>query len=161
TGLEQALAHRRKIDDQLDKISVRATEFVTLSGKSGRFPITITNGLDTRVTVGVRMRSENPALRIDDIEPTEIGPGQSVTMTVGTDVGGVSNSAVTARLVAPDGKTFGEPTRFSVRSSVVGVIIWIGMGVAGLLVVAAIARRVWRRTRGRPGADEASAGGSP
>lgn len=148
TGIEHARAHRSEIRDQLGKVSVEATEFVTLSGKSGRFPITITNHLDAPVTVGVQTRSDNPSLQIENIEPTEIGPGQSLTVTVDADVGGVSNSAATARLVTPDGKPFGSPTRFSVRSSVVGTIIWIGMGFAGLLVVAAVARRLWRRTRG-------------
>src|SRR5699024_11255386 len=73
--------------------------------------------------------------------------GQSKTVTVHADVGEVSNSRAKARLITPDGEVFGPATKFSVRSSVVGTIIWIGMAVAGVLVVAAVVGQLWRRVR--------------
>lgn len=148
-GTLTAVAQVRRLDARLGKVSVQATPYNTLPGRSGRFPITIRNGLSSPVTVGVHLESTNPSLRIDDVAPSRIGAGQSRTVTVTADVGDVSNSAVVARLTTSSGATFGTPMRFSVRSSAVGTVIWVALGAAGVLLAAALGRRFLRRRRTR------------
>ncbi|UYM07352.1 DUF6049 family protein [Solicola gregarius] len=142
-------------ESQLDKITIDGPGYVSLSGNSGRLPITIHNGLDVPIKVGVAIRAKGERLEIPDMEPKEVAAGQSPSFTIDADIGEVTNTAFMARLVTPNGRRFGEPAEFSVRSSVVGTAIWIGMGIAVVLVVIALARRI-RRRRESPPADEAA-----
>ncbi|KHL10510.1 UNVERIFIED_CONTAM: hypothetical protein LK11_46180 [Mumia flava] len=148
-GLEHAQSQADAVSSILDEVTVSVTSFVTLSGSSGRFPVTITNGLDVPVTVGVRFFSESPSTRIPDVEVTEISPGQSLTTTVTAEAGQATTSAVTASLVTAEGTIVGVPAPFTVRSSVVGRVVWVFLALAVLLVVVAVARRVVRARRRR------------
>jgi len=47
--------------------------------------------------------------------------------------------------VAPNGRTFGRPATFNLRSSVVGAVIWIAFGAGGLFLVLLVVRRLGRR----------------
>ena len=140
-GLQHAEAQAASVERILNRVSVSATSFVTLSGSSGRFPITITNRLSSPVTVGVRFSSDDASATIEDIAPQQISAGRSVTLTVTADVGQATTTAFTAALVTSGGKELGEPARFTVRSSVVGRVIWVFLGLAMLLVVVAVVRR--------------------
>ncbi|MBW9214524.1 hypothetical protein KV102_06660 [Mumia sp. zg.B53] len=141
-GLQHAESQAEAVERILERVSVSASSFVTLSGSSGRFPITITNQLGSPVTVGARFTSDDSAARIDDILPQEVGAGQSVTMTVTADVGQATTTTFGVSLVTTDGSTVGDEVRFTVRSSVVGRVIWVFLGLATLLVVLAVVRRV-------------------
>jgi hypothetical protein len=57
-----------------------------------------------------------------------------------------SSATLTARMVTPDGQAFGTPAVFNVRSSRVGVALWIAIGLAAAFVVVALVRRF----RGHP-----------
>ncbi|QMW66417.1 hypothetical protein H4N58_20210 [Mumia sp. ZJ1417] len=141
-GVQHAEAQAASVERVLDRVSVSASSFVTLSGSSGRFPITITNSLSSPVTVGVRFTSDDASARIEDIAPQQISAGQSVTITVSADVGQATTTTFTAALVTSGGSELSEPARFTVRSSVVGRVIWFFFGLAMLLVVIAVVRRV-------------------
>lgn len=130
---------------QLDRVTIEGPGFVSFSGNSGPLPITIHNGLDVPIEVGVTIRARGQKLSVPNMPAETIQPGQSPSFTVDADIGEVSNTAFEATLTTPDGDTFGRPAEFNVRSSVVGMAIWIGMGVAGLLVVLALARQIRRR----------------
>jgi len=143
---DQALAD---VTRQLQQITIEGPDFVTLSSDSGRFPITITNGLDEPVRVGVRITADDDSLAFDEIEPVELRRGDSTTFTVRTSAADVGVVAVTARLTTPEGRAFGQPATFSLRTSVVGVVVWVALGTAAALVALAIARRLRRRGRGR------------
>lgn len=136
---------RDQIDEQLSQLTIEGPPSFTLSGTQGRFPLTISNNTPYDVSVGVRIQSSNPALTIPDVEPIEISAGERNTLTVNVDVGRQNTSTVTATLVSPQGLTLGEPAVFNVRSSNVGLLIWIAMGLAALLVVVAIGRRLLAR----------------
>jgi hypothetical protein len=56
---------------------------------------------------------------------------------------------VTLQPVSTEGSPLGEPTRVSIRSSRVGFILWIVMGVGGTALFVAIGLRIWRRVRRR------------
>lgn len=142
-------AREGEVRDELSRLTIGGPPSFTLSGTEGRFPLTISNATSHTVEVGVRIDSSNPALTIPDVDPVEIGAGERRTLTVNVDVGRQNTSTVTATLVSADGQLLGDPAVFNVRSSNVGVLIWIAMGLAGLLVVVAIVRRfVLRRGRG-------------
>ncbi|MGH1564362.1 DUF6049 family protein [Mumia sp. DW29H23] len=141
-GVQHAESQAEAVERILDRVSVSASSFVTLSGSSGRFPITITNGLSSPVTVGVRFTADHADARIEDIAPQQISAGQSVTLTVTADVGQATTTTFDASLVTAQGSTLGDDARFTVRSSVVGRVIWVFLALAMLLVVVAVVRRV-------------------
>lgn len=132
-----------RIDAQLDKITIEGPPRVTLSSDSGGFPLTISNGTKEAIRVGVRVDSSNPGLNVPNVEPVEVAADERRTVTVNVDLGNQRSATITATLMAPSSQTFGSPAVFNVRTSTIGVVLWIGFGVAGLLIVAAIVRRFW------------------
>lgn len=141
-GLERSARQLGALRKRADRVSVDTTPVVTLSGKRGRVPLTITNDLGRAVTVGVRIRSDNRALELDDVKPLRIAANQRQTLTVDVNGKQISNSTVTAVLTTPEGKPYGEPIRFNVRSSSVGrTVNYIAMGLAAALVLFAFGRR--------------------
>ncbi|MEV7397954.1 DUF6049 family protein [Aeromicrobium sp. NPDC092404] len=143
TAIAEKLA--REAGAELRRITIKAPPSVTLSSSKGGFPITIRNGTDEAIRVGVSLDSSNPALRIPDVEPVDIGAGERRTVTVDVDLGRQNTTSVTARLRSTDGKAIGLPDEFNVRSSKIGVVLWVAMGLAALLVLAALVRRFSRR----------------
>ncbi len=148
TALWFARATLASVTEQLGRISVEGPDFVTLSSSTGRFPITITNTLDEPVQVGVHITADDPSLHFDDIGPVSLRKDESTTFTVRTSAGKLGVTGVSARLTAPGGRVFGKAASFSLRTSVVGVVVWIALGAAAALVLLAIVRRVLRRDRG-------------
>lgn len=153
-GVKHADDQAASVDRILDRVSVSTSSFVTLSGSSGRFPVTITNELSAPVTVGVHFTADDRSARIEDIEPQQIPAGQSVTLTVSADVGQATTTTFVATLATAEGSLFGDGAAFTLRSSVVGRIIWIFFGFALLLVVVAIARRVVKSRAAASAEDE-------
>jgi hypothetical protein len=156
TGIAIARARAEQAGAELRKIKIEGPPSVTLSSSKGRFPLTITNGTGEAIRVGVSLDSSNPALRVPDVKPIDIGAGDRHTLTVDIDLGRQNTTTLTARLTSPDGKEIGDPSKdFNVRSSKVGIVLWIAMGLAGLLVLAALVRR-FRRQRTRVSSQQAA-----
>lgn len=128
-------------DSVLDAIALEGPDRVTLSSSQGRFPLTISNGSNSPVRVGVRLDSSNPALSLPAVDAVDVAAGERLTITVEVDVGSQSSATVTARLVTPAGETFAMPTVFNVRSSAVGTVLWVAMGLAALFVAITLVRR--------------------
>ena len=149
----QALQHADRqlsaINTQLSRISIDSPSTITLSSRRGGFPLTIANDSKRTVRVALGLDADNPSLELDDIDPVEIAPGERRTVTVEVDLGEQTSSTVTARLLTETGQGFGTPVVFNIRSSNVGLIVWIAMGAAALLVVATWARRFLGRRRRR------------
>lgn len=149
-GIARSTAQLSALRRRADRLSIAAQPVVTLSGKRGRVPFTITNDLGRAVTVGVRIRSDSRALELDDVKPLTIAANQRQTLTVDVNGERISNSTVTAVLTTPDGKPYGEPIEFNVRSSAVGrTVNYIAMGLAAALVVFAFGRRFHTRRKSR------------
>ncbi len=148
TGVAVAAARLRQTRAELDKISIEAPTSVTLSSSKGGFPLTILNDSDSAITVGVDLDSSNPALTIPAVEPVTVGAGDRHTLTVTVDLGDQRTAYLTANLVTADGKDVGKPETFKVRSSSIGIVLWVAMGLAGALVLAALIRRFHRRRTG-------------
>lgn len=148
SGLASARADTDHIADQLRQITIEGPSNVTLSTSEGSFPLTITNGTEYTISVGVRLDPGNPALELPDVAPVEIAPGDRRTVSAEVDVGNQSSTTVTARVVSSSGEVLPtDPAVFNVRSSRVGLFVWIVMGLAAAGVVVSMLRRFRRRRR--------------
>jgi hypothetical protein len=146
-GLAIATARERGTAAELDKITIEGPPSVTLSSSKGGFPLTIRNDTDEAIRIGVGLRSSNPALTFPSVDPVEVGAGERRTLTVQVDLGTQRTTFVTARLMTADSQTIGSTTTFKVRSSSIGVVLWVAMGLAGLFVLLTLARRFHRRRK--------------
>jgi hypothetical protein len=159
-GLATARDRARSARAALEGLSVEGPPAITLSSAEGSFPLTLSNDTDEAVRVGVRISSSNPALSVPAVEPVEVEAGERRTLTVTVDVGEQTSSTLTAQLVTAEGQPVGEADSFNVRSSRVGVALWVLMGAAGLFVLLALTRR-FVRGRGRAKGGEPVERGEP
>ncbi len=134
--------------DELAKIQIEGPPSVTLSSSSGGFPLTIINATSHDVRVGVDLDSSNPALDVPAVKPVNIAAGERQTLTVNIDLGQQSTTQLTASLTTAEGDPIGTPAVFNVRSSQIGVVLWVAIGLAGVLVLVALFRRFHRRRNG-------------
>jgi hypothetical protein len=147
TAVTRELA--RQISSQVARVTVTGPAFVAMSSNSGRFPLTVTNGLDVPVTVKVSLHPLNHALNITPLQPLRLAPGQLLDVEVTTRADGTGLTQVRARLSTLSNRAFGHPLYFNVRATQIGVAIWIAMaaGLATLFISAG--RRIYVRARGR------------
>lgn len=145
TGMTIAATRARRTGAELDKVTIEAPPAVTLSSSKGGFPLTIRNGSESAIRVGIALASSNPALSIPSVKPIDVGPGERHTVTVQVDLGRQRTTYLTARLATEAGQSLGAPTTFKVRSSRIGVVLWVAMGLAGLFVLVTLVHRFHRR----------------
>ncbi|HET6563075.1 MAG TPA: DUF6049 family protein [Marmoricola sp.] len=133
----------------LGRISVRGPSFVTMSGDTGEFDVTLVNGLDQPVTVGLRATVPNANLTLTTPDPVELPPRGRGAMRIDATATDIGIHLVTLQPVTTEGVEIGDPTTLSIRSSRVGLILWIVMGVVGSLLFVLVAIRITRRVRQR------------
>lgn len=117
-GAELLATIQESLQEQTGLVRVLSDGTVTLSGDSGKVPVTIVNDLDRAVTVGVALRGR-PALRLDS-EPlqdvtVEAGRMESIDLTARV-IGGEPLS-VDVQLLGPDGQDYGAPATITVMST--------------------------------------------
>jgi hypothetical protein len=148
----QLISAQAALDQRaLAKVSITGPPFVAMSSNSGRFPLTVTNGLGRPITVGIAVKPADPGLSIAPIAPIRLDAGQQRDVQVVTTADGSGVTSVRARLAVPDpvgGPRFGKAWRFDVRSTQIGLVIWIVMGVGGGVLFVAAGYRIFRRIRG-------------
>lgn len=138
----------RTLRASLAKISVAGTDFVTLSGGSGVVIVSLVNGLQVPVTVGLQARSDSPGVRIDTPKPAQVGAGQRTTVRLGASSRAVGVHQISLTPISETGRHLGTPLVFTLRTSDVGRWIWVVLGGGGALLAFAIARRLVHRIRG-------------
>ncbi|MFD1860131.1 hypothetical protein EHW97_13365 [Aeromicrobium camelliae] len=144
-----------QITESLDGIEVLGPRAVTLSSSQGSFPLTISNPTTLPISVSIALDASNPALDPEALPPVDIAPGERKTVNADIDLGRQTSTTLTAQAMA--GETpIGRPAEFNVRSSQVGVIVWLAMGAAALGVIVAMGRRFSRRGFRRLSDDAAS-----
>lgn len=148
TGVTIARSRARAAGAELSKIKIAAPPSVTLSSSSGAFPLTITNDTKQAIRIGVTLDASNPALTIPRVKPVDIAAGERHTVTVKIDLHEQNTTFLTASLISGNGEPIGVPAVFKVRSSKVGAVLWVAMGLTGALVLVALFRR-FRRRRSR------------
>ena len=121
--------------------------FLALSSGSGRFPLTVTNGLPDPVTVQVRVRADNPAVHVDPIDELQLDPGQRRDIEATARTEGSGLTTVRIQLTTTTSRPVGRPWSFDIRSTQIGLAIWIVMGVGVAILFGAAGRRIYQRIR--------------
>jgi hypothetical protein len=101
------------------------------------------------VTVGLRATAPNTRLSLSTPDPVQLPPRGRGPMRIDATATDIGIHLVTLQPVTSDGAEVGEATRLSIRSSQVGLILWIVMGVAGALLFVLVSLRIARRVRQR------------
>ncbi len=138
-----------RIDSWLDQITVRGPDFVTMSSESGTFQVTIVNGLDQPVTVGLLPSVAGAQLELSTPEPVQLGPQGRAAVQIDARATDIGVHQVVLQPVSESGTRVGSVTTIDVRSSNVGFILWIVMAVGGGLLFVAIVVRLVRRVARR------------
>ena len=147
TGREIATSFVNTNRDMIQSIHLETPNFVTLSSASGRFPISITNGLDAPVTVDLSVTARDPRMTVAPIRPVTLQRDQRVTVTVLTNSRGVGITTLTSRMLTQSGQPFGPVATFQVRTTQIGTLVWVIMGVGAAVLFIAAGRRIVRRVR--------------
>ena len=149
TALSVARSTRSRVIDLMRRVELEGPSFATMSSAEGPIQVTLVNGLDEPVTVGVEARTSSPDLKVVAPDPITLGPGQRAAVRLKASASGVGVHTVTLVAVDSDGSPIGTVTRFSIRTSQVSLVIWVVMGIAGAVLLVAVAFRIARRVRAR------------
>lgn len=144
---QQVLATNDTMRGILGKVRVIGTDFVTLSGGSGTLAVTLVNGLDHPIVVGVEPQTTNQGVTIDSTEPFQMAPGQRTVLRLHAESSGIGVDQIGLTPVTSDGTPLGTPLSFRLRTSQVGNLIWGVLGAGGLLLIVMIGRRIRRGLR--------------
>jgi hypothetical protein len=131
------------------QVSVEGPPFVMMSSDTGPISVTIANDLTEPVTVQIEAVTGSDGLAIASPDPVTLGPGQRAPVRLRADASSIGVHSVTLRATTESGTPLGESVRFTVRTSNVGFVIWLVMGVGGGILLLAILFRIARRVRAR------------
>lgn len=140
-----------ELNVQLGRIRIVSGGVVTMTGRSGRIPLTFQNDLGQTVRVRVRLDSgERLALKGGNGwkrgQDVPVPPGASTLVIQGkATIGGLF--PVKVELLAADGTALGAATTLRVRSTAYGAVALAVTGVAFGLLLVASATRLWQRRR--------------
>ncbi|HYO40586.1 MAG TPA: DUF6049 family protein [Nocardioidaceae bacterium] len=134
---------------QMSQVHIVGPRFVMMSGVSGPIQLTLVNDLERTVTVGLATSTPDTRLRLSRFEPVTLGPGRRTAIRLQARSSDIGVHSVTLKVVDVDGRPLGSETRFSVRTSNVSTVIWVVMGIGGVLLLLAVAVRLYRRIRRR------------
>jgi hypothetical protein len=136
------------LTEQIAQVRVLSEGTITLSGDSGRVPVTIANDLDRAVTVGVQLRS-SPSVRLESapLSSIRIEPGRLASVELDARVIGSQELDARVQLLTPDGANFGEPARITIASTAYArAAAWV-VAIAFLSIVIFVVVGVTRRIR--------------
>ena len=138
-------------------LSLLVSPSITLSSRSGRFPVTLVNGSELDVVVGVAFTSQNTTrLRVEDIEPVLLTAGEKRTFTATALATANGRVQVSASLVTTDQMPIGRPETAIVDVTNAGALGWTVIAAGGVLLAAALVRarlRARRRTADSDGVE--------
>ncbi|WP_116947836.1 DUF6049 family protein [Jiangella endophytica] len=150
TGVSYARGIADGLTRRIEKVSITVPESVTLSSRTGSFPLTVTNELTEAVDVRLEVRSENPdRLRVSEVETQEMGPGEQKLVEVTAQAATNGRVPIEVQLTTNDGRPIGNPVATVVNATEYGTVGWVIVGGAGALFLAAIVRRTMRSRRPR------------
>lgn len=138
-----------RVRSQLTKVFIDGPSFVTMSSETGPIIVTVVNGLEEPVTVGIAADTGSPDLDIRPPEPVPLGAGQRATVRLRASSQNIGVYPIRLMPTTATGRPLGNATTFSVRSSQVGIVIWVIMGVGGAALFIASGIRITRRVRAR------------
>jgi hypothetical protein len=133
----------------MQSVRIEGPSFVMMSGEDGPIQVTLVNGLDQRVRVGIGAQTRSSGLRIRPHDDVTLGPGRRTAVRLEATSRDIGVHAVTLIVTDSDGNPLGSLTQVSVRTSRVSTVIWVIMAVGGVLLFLAIGVRLFRRVRRR------------
>lgn len=149
------------VETQFGRIRVVPGGVITMTGRSGRIPLTFQNDIGQTVKVRVRLDSRD-RIALKDGESWRRGheipvpPGGSTLVLEGkARTGGLF--PITVELLANDGTAIAKPLDLRVRSTAWGAVALVVTGVAFGLLLIASATRLLRRRRKAPAPAPATA----
>ncbi|MDX6324012.1 MAG: hypothetical protein QOK15_366 [Nocardioidaceae bacterium] len=145
----RAAAAQQVVGSWLSRITVRGPSFVVVSSETGTFQVTLENGLDEPVTIGLRPTVVGGGLTVSAPAPVRLPAQGHGSMHIQVTARGIGVHLVTLQPVTPAGTPLGQAETLSIRSSRVGAILWLVMAGGAALLFAAIAFRIGRRIRQR------------
>ncbi len=145
----QAQATGAFLRSEMARVRVEGPPFVMMSGESGPIQVTLVNGLDETVTVGLRVATPGSDLKVEHVAPVTLGPGRRTSIRLEASSHDIGVHSVTLVATDASGAPLGGSTRFSVRTSNVSTVIWVIIAIGGALLLLAIVVRLYRRIRRR------------
>lgn len=129
--------------DRLGRVDVAVPNFVILGSTEGPFAMTVTNGLERPIRLGVRASTSGGLdIRAPKTVNVPASASRTVNLVAHTTQPGVHSLVLV--VTDADGRPVRESQDISIRSRDVGWVIWLIMGAGATLLFAAIALR-WRR----------------
>lgn len=139
---------KRQTTAAAHSVDVISTGVVTISGQAGTIPVTVANGGDLPVLVGLELSSNPPLLfSADPIAPFQIAPGRRSSVEVPAQIAGSGNIPVEIRLVTATGTVVGEPTELVVKSAAYAQAARVIIQFSLIALVAAVIVHGVRRAR--------------
>ena len=121
---------------------------VNLSGSKGQFPLTVENGLDVSIRVGVTVSSPNRTdLRIQPITLRLVPPHQKATFQIKASAEQNGLIRAEAEVVTAQQTSVGRPQELVIQAAQYGSVGWILVGAACALLFGTSAVRIYRRIR--------------
>ncbi|MEO5710558.1 MAG: DUF6049 family protein [Nocardioidaceae bacterium] len=148
-ALSQVNSTNDYVRGQMQGVRIEGPSFVMMSSETGPIQVTLVNGLDQTVKVGVATQTRSSGLTIEKVQPRTLGPGQRTAIRLQASSNDIGVHAVTLVTTDAEGNPLGSLTQVSVRSSRVSTVIWVIMAAGGVLLFVAIAVRLFRRVRRR------------
>ncbi len=138
-----------RVDAWLRKIRISAPPFVISSSEEGSFLVPVINGLDQRVRVALRAQVSGTGLEVTAPGAAELPAGTRRPFKMEIRSTSIGVHSVDLDLVTGSGERLYAGPEVPVRSSRVGLVVWVVMGVAAAVFFAAIVVRIVRRIRRR------------
>jgi hypothetical protein len=136
------------VERLMSKVTVTGPTFVTMTSEDGPFQVSLSNGLDQPVAVGVRARAVGTdQIQIDPIEAVELAPGGRRTVRMHANSSRTGVWPIVLQPVNADGDPLGAASQVKIRSSHVGQVIWAVLGIGSLVLLVAIILRIRRKVR--------------
>ncbi len=146
-ALNRARSTTLRIRRTMQGVDIDGPGFVMMSSETGPISVTVVNNLDDPVTVRLEATVGRHDLEIASPDPIQLGPGQRAPVRLRARSSAIGVHEVTLVATTEDGRRLGSEVQFNVRSSNVGLVIWLVMGVAGALLLVMIGFRILRRVR--------------
>jgi Family of unknown function (DUF6049) len=142
-------------DHSLAAVRVGVPGELTLSGPSGRFPVTIENGLRDAVRVGLRFSSTNPdRITVPDVPAQVIEPGETAQVLVEAEAVANGRVQMSVHPVTAGGAAISTPQSFVIVATNFDTIGWVIVGGAVIVLFGTAAVRLVRRGLRRHVAEE-------
>ena len=143
-GLAFIAAVRNSVKGTVNDLSLDTVSSVSLSSNSGGIPVTVSNAGRRSLEVFVRLVA--PQLRGTPSERVELGPGQSETLRLQTQLRSTGRFPVQVQMLAPDGRPIQDQTLIVRSTAYNRIALLITLGAAVILVAVWARRFLPRRT---------------